>query len=78
MVDLLVCVDIGSLGEHLLRLSCKHVLVVHLNASLHLLHVLLLSPDLTVLNSLLFKLIVGLEVALGLEIPVDGASSHSL
>ena len=77
VIELLVGVKVSSHGEHLLRLFGKEVLITDLDASLHLLHVLLFLTNLAVLNSLSLHLVSGLEVALSLEVTIDGCSADA-
>ena len=75
VVDLLVSVKIARLKQHLLRDARVHILVHHLNPRIELLGVDLFVANLAVLHDLLLGLVLLLEVALGLQVPIR---AHSL
>ena len=70
VVELLVSVYIGSLAEHLLGLSGKLILLVHLNTGEDLLIISQLSTHLALGNKLFSGLVLSLEIALCLEVAV--------
>ena len=78
MIQLLVGVDVGCLGEHLLRLLSKLILFVHRNTGLHLLDIALLSNDFTVCNCVLSCLVFLLERALILQVEIGTASAETI
>ena len=70
MVELLVGVKVCSLEEHLLRLTCHQVLILHFNARLEPFDVVLLIAKLALSYRLLLQFILLLEITLSLQIEV--------
>ena len=78
VVDLFVGVEVGRLHEHLLGLASIFVLLLHFDASVHCFRILLLGTHLAVENSLLFRLVLRLEVALSLQVSVGALALESV
>ena len=78
MVDFLVSVKVGGLKEHLLRRTGISVLILHLDASVKLLGVDLLGTHFAILYRLPFHLVLLLEIALSLQVPVRAHALESV